>query len=92
MKITTDRVMTEQKVESVSGAGKAAAVERKKGAKAPPKGDRVEISARLDAELKTRQAEQAQRVEAIKAQVRAGKYRIGAQDVAEKMLSRNRQG
>jgi len=41
----------------------------------------------MDTELKSRQAEQAKRVESIKALVQAGKYEVSSRAVAKKMLS-----
>lgn len=63
---------------------------KKKGAAATPQQrDRIDFTKALDAELQARQAEQAKRVEQIKAQLQGGKYQVTSRDVAEKMLSRN---
>lgn len=49
------------------------------------KGDTVQIS--IESELKTRQADQAKRVDLIRSQVQSGNYRINTVAVAEKLLS-----
>jgi flagellar biosynthesis anti-sigma factor FlgM len=60
---------------------------RPKTSKPLQKPDTTQFSAALDTELKSRQAEQAKRVESIKSLVKAGKYQVGSREVAEKMLS-----
>ena len=86
MKIPTEtqQAAAPQKVESDDT--RAATAQQKKTAK-PKKADRVELSASLDTQLSTRQAEQAQRVATIKSLVKSGKYRVSSLDVAEKMVS-----
>ena len=59
---------------------------QKATAKPLKNGDTVELSGSLDTELKNRQAEQAKRVESIKALVKSGKYQVSSHDVAEKIL------
>lgn len=64
-------------------------VKKKETAANPQQKDRIEFTKALDAELQAREAEQAKRLEEIKSRVQAGKYRVSAHDVAEKMLSRS---
>jgi flagellar biosynthesis anti-sigma factor FlgM len=64
-------------------------VKKKGTAASPQQKDRIEFTKALDAELQARQADQAKRVEQIKARLQGGKYQVSSRDVAEKMLSRN---
>ncbi|MCM0084161.1 flagellar biosynthesis anti-sigma factor FlgM [Geomonas sp. Red32] len=87
MKITNDAPQTAP-VQQVNQPT-ATAPARKKPHTGKPAGDTVEISGQVDAEVQARQAEQAQRVAAIKEQVKAGNYEVDSRKVAEKMLARS---
>ncbi|HJV35383.1 flagellar biosynthesis anti-sigma factor FlgM [Geomonas sp.] len=63
---------------------KEARASRKKAAEMPAGGDNVQLSSLPETQL---EAEQAQRVQAIKEQVKSGKYRVDARAVAEKLVS-----
>lgn len=88
---------------SVVGPGKgdapASAYEaRKSGADAGAKGDTVELSRNVERFARVTEALQKlpdirlERVEALKAQLAAGEYRVKASDVAEKMLITMKKG
>ncbi|HJV65499.1 MAG TPA: flagellar biosynthesis anti-sigma factor FlgM [Geomonas sp.] len=62
-------------------------VRKKKAPRPGAKGDTVALPEPVDAELDPRQAEQARRVQTIKEQVKSGKYKVDARDVAEKMIA-----
>jgi flagellar biosynthesis anti-sigma factor FlgM len=90
MKIRSDNqqpAVAQQVIEKSAAPQESEAARQKAPAKAAPKKDSVEFSAALDAELQSRQAGQAERVEAIKAQLSAGEYEVSSRAVAEKMLS-----
>jgi len=89
MKITPETIQPRpvQQVESRTDSQHGIA-QNNSAAKNPKKGDVVELSAALDQELTGRQEElQAERIEAIKAEVAAGTYQVSSRAVAEKMLS-----
>lgn len=79
---------TAQQVEGSQRAKESGAARKKTAAKPEAKGDTVQLSSPVDAELNARQAEQAQRVVTIKELVKSGKYKVDAHAVAEKMVSR----
>ncbi|GFO54978.1 hypothetical protein GMSM_19850 [Geomonas sp. Red276] len=87
MKITNDAPHTAP-IQQVNQPAPTATA-RKKSDTGKPAGDTVEISGQVDAEVQARQAEQAQRVAAIKEQVKAGSYKVDSRKVAEKMLARS---
>lgn len=77
-----------QSIENKAEKTGQGAARQKSTPKSATKGDSVDISASsMDTELKSRQAEQAKRVESIKALVQAGKYEVSSRAVAKKMLS-----
>jgi flagellar biosynthesis anti-sigma factor FlgM len=95
MKIATDSqqpAVAQQAVQKKAAKPEAAGVREKTGAKRPRKGDTVQLSGSIDAEIKARQAAQARRVESIKALVQDGKYQVESRKVAEKMVSRSSDG
>lgn len=88
MKIQTESQQppaASQAVEKHAGQREAPAQE-KSAAATPKRQDTVELSAALDAELKRQEAEQAEKVAAIRARIAAGEYRVDSRAVAEKML------
>jgi negative regulator of flagellin synthesis FlgM len=89
MKITIDSQQTVPAGETSdrTSAAKGPETARRQAAKAPPRRDSVQLSDALHAELGTRESEQAERVEALKARVAAGEYQVDARAVAEKILS-----
>ena len=91
MKIVTEAqqpaVATQQNIESRGDKAEPVAVRQKTAAKK----DTVELSASsLENELKTRRAEQAKRVQALKELIESGQYEVSSSEVAEKMLSGSR--
>lgn len=95
MKIVTEAqqptVATQQNIESRGDKGEPVAVRQKTAAKNVEKKDTVELSASsLENELKTRKAEQAKRVQALKELIESGQYEVSSSEVAEKMLSGSR--
>lgn len=93
MKIVTEPqqpTVAQQNIDSRGGKPEVV-VPLPKRAKGMEKKDAVELSAAsLETELKTREAEQARRVQALKELIQSGKYRVSSREVAEKMLSGSR--
>jgi flagellar biosynthesis anti-sigma factor FlgM len=75
---------TTQQVEKGPQAKEAGASRKKAAEKPTAKGDTLELSSLPDTQL---EAAQAQRVQAIKEQVKSGKYKVDARAVAEKMIT-----
>jgi flagellar biosynthesis anti-sigma factor FlgM len=91
MKIVTESQQptgVQQNIESRGDKPELVAVRPKKGPKSSEKKDTVELSeSSVETELKTREAEQAKRVQALKELIQSGKYQVSSREVAEKMLS-----
>jgi flagellar biosynthesis anti-sigma factor FlgM len=75
-------LQTAEKTQKIASSSKPQAA-----SKPPRTADQVDFSTSLSAALKTQQVLQDKRVEAIKAQIKAGTYQVSSLKVAEKMLS-----
>ena len=91
MKIVTEPqqpTVVQQNIDSSGDKPELVAARPKKAAKSSENKDIVDISASsMETELKTREAEQAKRVQALKELIESGEYKVSSRAVAEKMLA-----
>lgn len=94
MKIVTEPqqpTIVQQNIDSRGDKPELVAARPKKGAKSSENKDIVDISvSSVESELKTREAEQAKRVQALKELIESGEYKVSSRAVAEKMLAGSR--
>lgn len=88
MKITDPSPQTViRQADDTPQARHSEAARKKKAPKAGTQGDTVSLSAAVDSELDARQAEQAEKVRAIKELIKEGKYQVEPRAVAAKMIA-----